>query len=1856
MHALYQSFCREQERAAGDLSAMAEMIQEGRIPPESLQDSAEEALRRLRGIRRQMAELLRAEGGEAEISADDADAGELLQRWEARRAETLKEPLRLFLRVTSERSRYLEALAPLRQEAERLLNTDAPDTGRFAAFLAALKAVQADDDEGIDRAEQELGDLPKEVFSGLFAGRYYLADAPAAEQKAAEEAPQAAAESAPSGPIEEPSTEAPDAPASAEAPLDETAAAEALSSETSSSEAPSSEAPSAEAADREDEKADQKAEHQADQKAADPPESADVEDTAPADGQTQAGWADFAGYPDGWRAEFRDVPASQYRRAEYESLPRRRDACSLMVHCCEKRACPMAEDGSVPQMGRKQSRELLPALRKRGYTASGKLFSPTGEVSLYLLPSHKWYAAMGRDVVPELKRSKLSADDQAYLHEVSIVPEAYTALYLLRCRTLLRWLEKHPEELLCSDRVKAGSSDPEYLYLLAQAAGKRSLFVVPAWLERGRENAFVDILTDALTREDDFILLLTARGEDRVRLTGAVCEEHPEWRRRLLFQSPEDAGPTDADGRPVNLRELEALEDGQEDHAEAEQAEVPAGEAGQAAEADAPQPEPSAREDAEDAAPEEPAGEDEAAAQAPPPAETARGEADRPALPDWAAVQEEKQPAPEDAGQAPHVLAADEREQLNAYLREVYRSLVQGRKEVAAVLLASLSQYDASLLPLVSRLQMATDDPCGEDVCTPSKLQAAFPEQQGQDPLTDALCAAAYLRMYFSRAAGEEPYLSRDIGVLEGNLSIVRHPLLGNVLYALSGWVDRQQRGLDHVLLGVVLQQQTVLSQAETLKKRAENLLGSRLTESIRYSNIIKKTRELLFGNNSELHRILEAIRDNDQTLAQKAEDWISRSVDDIIDETWRQARSMEKKHYSEDCKANERKMLNKQITEIQHLITDWLRLKKEADVSDDQSSRAQMLIAEVQKTMEALCRELTPFSGGIEEQAGEAVLLDAVRECLERVRGAADKREQRRRYYIRLLEQPLVVLQGAMSPYVETPEEEIAPFDFCARAVRYLAQEEAPDWNAVQERMFDYRSQEHLGMDYGSLRVLNEYLLSHGGSPLHTEAEISAGVRAALSRDNPQHVQAVHLWDQDFDAQLEMAEADGWLEDARDFYQRLLQARKVQYQIYVELTENLGCYGRALNRMIALLRERARGQRGTYQRQLDTIMRRYSEEELKLPIFRQIQEMIDTCRFAAAESFLGVLATNGPEVLDDSSLRAQTLLEFIGQLPALTAEALLSRRKRLANTFEDMNNAQQNRDIRTGLEMLKAWPDNPSNRSLSEHQLRTLLGRMDLPVKDVVFAQEHRQYTVTFRQTGDASIEYPHPMAPFGSQMLRLGLDVCWYAGNFREADDLFNQVSAMLNCPHGKGTAPRPLLILMDSAISLPNRRALAYQLNHSGNRQPMLLLDRSLALYLAGKPQSERWKALLRCAMPFRLLNPYVEGSSDPIPPEMFIGRKDIIQDIISPKGANLIYGGRQLGKTAIFYRAKDLCHKPDTDRFWAVYVDLKGKNSRDAVDRITRELRYQGFFPQEAEAGTWRELLDMIERRMMAPECREDKLLLLMDEMDALMREFADNRYQVFSELKGLQLTTGNRFKFVMAGLYSLLRFGRDALGGNSTVPQFTQIVIKPMDFTEARELLELPLSYLGFRIAGDSQDVIAQILHYTNYFPGLIQFYASRLVRYIMTNANKSSPPYELDRSLLLRMLGDAEFNKLRKERMMMTLTVDEDGGTVPYYYILALSLALCCHLEDEKHINGATARDIRVTCEDFGGTAIFADKTDEEVASLLDELVGLNMLRRDLIGNEKRYFFRRASFMEMLGNENQVMDELGRVLQGRYSQ
>ena len=321
---------------------------------------------------------------------------------------------------------------------------------------------------------------------------------------------------------------------------------------------------------------------------------------------------------------------------------------------------------------------------------------------------------------------------------------------------------------------------------------------------------------------------------------------------------------------------------------------------------------------------------------------------------------------------------------------------------------------------------------------------------------------------------------------------------------------------------------------------------------------------------------------------------------------------------------------------------------------------------------------------------------------------------------------------------------------------------------------------------------------------------------------------------------------------------------------------------------------------------------------------------------------------------------------------------------------------------------------------------------------------------------------------------------------------------------------------------------------------------------------------------------------------------------------------------------------------------MYIDIKGLNYEEAAQKIGHELYDQFVLDEDIDTKDWNELSRTIRRRLQTKDKKIPYLLLLLDEADAFIESSEHVNYKPLDALKDIQNIGANRFKFVVAGLRNIVRFKREAaLGNNSVLTHLQPMTVKPFNTSEARELMEIPLHYLGLRFSKEKEYLITLILATTNYFPGLIQMYCAKLLD-AMRNKDYAgydevdTPIYEVSEDHIKRVLADPEFTQQIREKYIITLKLDEDN----YYYLIALIMAYLYH--NNGYSEGYSAQDISTAGNDLEISKI-SDLDIIKLQAFMEELRELNVLRST---DDTHYLFTRFTFFQMMGTSSEVEDKL----------
>ncbi|MEO8154459.1 MAG: hypothetical protein ABI605_15420, partial [Rhizobacter sp.] len=410
--------------------------------------------------------------------------------------------------------------------------------------------------------------------------------------------------------------------------------------------------------------------------------------------------------------------------------------------------------------------------------------------------------------------------------------------------------------------------------------------------------------------------------------------------------------------------------------------------------------------------------------------------------------------------------------------------------------------------------------------------------------------------------------------------------------------------------------------------------------------------------------------------------------------------------------------------------------------------------------------------------------------------------------------------------------------------------------------------------------------------------------------------------------------------------------------------------------------------------------------------------------------------------------------------------------------------------------DVYKAWATGFGRHKLDRESLRKVLEALGVPVRSLDQDKAGHGWTLFTEIIDDREV---CPVPHFGSRAQ--GRYRVVVLGERASPEDLLQRIG---------DSAQQTATIVLSLTRSPPRFWQDLAKLSKERQRS-FLLLDEAILLSLLAQRGSRlaSWFAL---ALPFTYSEPY-DASAGFVPPEMFYGRTSELDAVKAQGGCYFIYGGRQLGKTALLRRAEKTFHEPAEDRY-AVWVDLLAQGigeRRPAVDvwlslsDKLRELKIPGLdLPpvNTAKPTSIDAFLSSIRAFIQAKPGR--RILLLLDEADHFFEQDArhGSSYAETRRLKQLMDETERRFKVVFAGLHNVLR---TASTSNQPLGHLNEAVrIGPLmnerEIRAAEELITRPIEAAGFEF--EDRSLVMRILAQTNYYPSLIQLYCTQLLRHL----------------------------------------------------------------------------------------------------------------------------------------------------------
>jgi hypothetical protein len=594
----------------------------------------------------------------------------------------------------------------------------------------------------------------------------------------------------------------------------------------------------------------------------------------------------------------------------------------------------------------------------------------------------------------------------------------------------------------------------------------------------------------------------------------------------------------------------------------------------------------------------------------------------------------------------------------------------------------------------------------------------------------------------------------------------------------------------------------------------------------------------------------------------------------------------------------------------------------------------------------------------------------------------------------------------------------------------------------------------------------------------------------------------------------------------------------------------------------------------------------------------------------------------------------ANTVLEEIGNGGSLIVDAIQQAKKLGPFDFSEPESAQREsaRRLASRWFSLKRSPGTATAAQLTE--LLTGLGFVGVATttKATTPRGERAEFEASTEPLCDRSI---CPVSWFGSHAKGRYRVVCIWGRPVDE--DLPRHV--------GEGTSI-PTLVLYFGRMSERHRRNLAR--TSRLQRHKYLVLDDVLMLYLCAE-RGSRLAAFFACTLPFSYVEPFVT-TSGLVPPEMFFGRRDELRAVVNSSAGCFVYGGRQLGKTALLRAAEREFHRP-AEHHWARWIDLKaeGVGTQQGAEHvwgvIHRALSELGapFDRLKPLRMIRRAATDefLMEIRALFPADRNRRLLLLLDEADKFLEQDARDGYPQTQKLKNLMETTERRIKVVFAGLHNVLRITEQANHPLAHLGDPIEIgpLARPGESTEARAMIVGPLRAAGYELASDSLAV--RMLAQTNYYPVLIQLYGEELLR-VLNDPNRrrfdpeSGPRYVVTEAVVDETYMTKSLREAIRSRFKYTLELD------PRYEVIVYAFANALLEQQLSFRDGADAAEIKRRAlvwwaEGFSGT------TEHEFRIILDEMVGLGVLRHE---GDRGYSLRNPNVLRLLGTAQDVADVL----------
>lgn len=1204
-----------------------------------------------------------------------------------------------------------------------------------------------------------------------------------------------------------------------------------------------------------------------------------------------------------------------------------------------------------------------------------------------------------------------------------------------------------------------------------------------------------------------------------------------------------------------------------------------------------------------------------------------------------------------------HPLTQQEKEEYYATYKKI---LMTGKTYCACAYLKRLAEFDASFKDEYLQLAYAVNDPLAS--CTYNSDQIANTYLADGYEHNSYYLAAAILRNFYSNQCLYDYAIDSMMDSFAEDKLLVSNDKLKHLIDILRMFKKEHHCGMGKFADYKKSDIAALKAKLDIFAKRAmeQSKLASEQSYNVAITNArFGKTLEYLFRGNSDLASFLDMIaeKEKDEAAIELMKQYLqehfikenapvsveninSNKIDELIDIAWDVAGNLiRNKKKTSKLVSGPRVNLRHRLEEIGKLISEYLVTVEQINNADE-DDKAYPAYQKAYKTTSRLFQEIIAEYEAEAKQADKdygykLVLIQTLKEIYAKMKG--DNPEFTGKYfYLPFLGDSHVLLNADYQPEYRDIKE-LPAMGTLARIEKHAF--EGGDMSVdlqvrlkgIMEKDTDIVQSIISDDNYGSLRLLTGYINDQQPG---FEAEFMKNFRVAMALDFAKKQAKKEF--EDFSDELALFQSYGQIDNTEENKKEIiLQTAGLLYEAAQE-DDNYGFFEKVLVEFKNKIQRDAVVQGDALKQNLENFLlahQELKENEAANKLIERIRQCIDSQKYSSAEELLNRLENDDYEILQELEMK-DYLQDFLNHYNNYI-KSVANNDKTLRAQVKPYRTA--NKDTRAAERLLNAWPK--GNNDIRPDELLSSLGfkLASVDKMDKVDGKFPSFFVKLQKALGGRVNNYNYPVPAFGSLGETDGFRIVYIFGAY----DAERLVEIFNNIGDEKHT-----LIILDYALKESARRRLALLVKGKANCKIFAVLDRVVLKYLYDNYSEQTiTKQLLHIIMPFAYYQPYVADSSKPMPSELFIGRKEELKKIKDVNGVNIVYGGRQLGKSALLMKAKkDIDKNESGDR--AVYIDIKGRNYTETALKISEELVIADILEEKDITSDWRKLAMSIRMRLKDEAKPIHYFLLLLDEADAFLDSCKDVQYKPFDALKDIQAVGEGRFKFVVAGLRDVLRFEHEAaLNDNSVLPQLSSMTVKPFKYAEAKELLEYPLSYLGFRFRDDveTDTLVSAILSHTNSFPGMLQLYCTKLIE-AMKNGyagykEAGTPPYYVSEDHIKKVLGEDNLQEEIRQKFFITLTVGSDN-----YYLLIAMITAYLYKNDEGIC--VTPNDVLTFAKDFEIKDIAA-LSPEKVAALMEEMRELNVLQHN---GEHGYRFTHFSFFQMMGTKAYLEQELEKYM------